>query len=148
MFKKTTCPVCGAQWNEGVYDKCPSCGWIVGTEAPKNETHNPESAKPRMNEPNRNAKDLFEVNPRAESIADSVAGIILVLGWIVGIVIILFSIFAVVEDGETMYIFLSFAGIVYILLSYILWAFVKMFVNMSRNLFNIKSALTHLTSNK
>lgn len=34
MFKKTTCPECGAMWNEGVYDACPNCGWVVGADTP------------------------------------------------------------------------------------------------------------------
>lgn len=34
MFKKTICPECGAMWNEGVYDACPNCGWVVGADTP------------------------------------------------------------------------------------------------------------------
>lgn len=34
MFKKTICPECGAMWNEGVYDVCPNCGWVVGADTP------------------------------------------------------------------------------------------------------------------
>ena len=34
MFKKTTCPECGAMWNERVYDACPNCGWVVGADTP------------------------------------------------------------------------------------------------------------------
>ena len=148
MFKKTVCPVCGAQWNEGTYDKCPNCGWVVGTETIKNEEHNEsvkESEKTIKDKPNEREDDTFEVNPRAENIADRVAGIILVLGWIIGIILVLLGIFAA-GDGEIVSLFISLGGVIYILLSYVIWAFIKMLVNMSRNLFNIKDILKQAKS--
>ena len=140
MFKKTTCPECGARWNEGVYDKCPNCGWVVGTE-PTHKSIKESEKTPDEQKPTEISKpdNKYDVNPSAEQIVNMILKVWLVLGWVVSIV------FAVGICGYLMEdvfdnVILSLvvgliAGAINLLVVYLIWALGKLFVNISQNLF-------------
>lgn len=140
MFNKTTCPECGAQWNEGVYDKCPNCGWIVGTEPAHNEIKEGEKKIDEKKPIEIGKSDIkYAVNPLAEKILDRILNVWLIVGWVVSIVsVVLLSAYLSEEAFDSL--FLSFlvgliAGAVNLLVVYFIWALGKLYVNISQNLF-------------
>lgn len=67
MFKKTTCPECGAMWNEGVYDACPNCGWVVGADTPlKRAREEAERIEQEEKEKQKEKQRLEEEQKRQE----------------------------------------------------------------------------------
>lgn len=84
----------------------------------------------------------YSVNPKAESLLNVCLTILLVLGWIVAIAAIAAAVFYAVEEEEYIYIGAGILGAAIILFFfYCVWATYKLFINMSRNLFNINEQL-------
>lgn len=89
----------------------------------------------------------YLVNPSAESILSSVAGVILAFGWVLAIIGIAVGIFAAKEEGVIIYAIAGVVGGAIILFSfYVLWAQLKVIVNMSRSLYNINDALDKIST--
>ena len=89
----------------------------------------------------------YAVSPAAENTVNTVAGILLAIG-ILGAVIGFFGGFIEFTEGETAagWGFIG-GGVVIFLAGLLEWAFLKVFVNISRNLYNINDVL-HEIKNK
>ena len=89
----------------------------------------------------------FLVNPSAESVLNSVAGVILVFGWVLAIIGVGVGIYAAKEEGVFLYAIAGvIGGALIIFSSYIIWAQFKVIVNMSRSLYNINDALDMIST--
>lgn len=91
----------------------------------------------------------YSVNPGAERVANTVAQVVLWLFNIFGIITVIAGI-AMAEEGgymEATGITSIIAGVILLIIGIIVWAGLKMFVNMSRNLYNINDVL-HEIKNK
>ena len=84
----------------------------------------------------------YTVNPKAESLLNVCLTVLLVLGWIVAIAAIAVSVYYAIENEAYIFIGAGILGAAIILfLFYYIWATYKLFINMSRNLFNINEQL-------
>ncbi len=91
----------------------------------------------------------YSVNPNAENVLNGVAATILVIGWIFGIVGIIAGIAAAIDQGEWFYALAGFLGGGLILLTfYIVWAELKVIINISRSLYNINDELESLKADR
>lgn len=98
-------------------------------------------------EPVRNSYSSHSTNAAAETIINVLATLLLIAGIIGGIVIIgagVNSLGSYWGGGE----FEIIAGVIVIIVSIIQWAFMKIFINVSRNLFNINEFLRDRFSDK
>lgn len=83
----------------------------------------------------------YAVNPSAESMINVIASIVLVLGILIGVVCIIAAI-ALFNDYETESGWtLLCIGVGAFILFFITWAFIKVLVNISRNMYNIIEAI-------
>ena len=89
----------------------------------------------------------YAVSPTAENIVNGIAGFMLAIG-LIALLVGLLGGMGEFSDGETAlgWAFLG-GGIVLFLISLVEWAFLKVFVNISRNLYNINDVL-HEIKNK
>ena len=95
----------------------------------------------------------YSVNPEAEEVLDDVAssvkgalvfvGILQLIGGIVGGIIMLSQGELFSGVGIVLIVLGVVFGLVFIFLGRFLWAFAKLFINMSRNLFKIENRLTN-----
>ena len=84
----------------------------------------------------------YSVNPKAESILDGIATTVLIIGWLIAIAGAFVGIMAAYEEEVVGYAVLGvLGGALILLIFYVIWARLKVIVNMSRNLFNIHEAL-------
>lgn len=89
--------------------------------------------------------DEYSVNPNAERVANGVAGFILAFSIIVGVFCLIFGIGTAIEYDELPEgIPFIGAGLIIILIGIIAWASIKLFVNISRNLYNINDSIKRL----
>ena len=86
------------------------------------------------------AQDKYEVNPKAESVCSSVANGALIICIILA-VICLIAFFAVIGDSTEGGLTLLGCGIVILIIGVVIWAQLKLLVNVSRSLYNINDAL-------
>lgn len=87
----------------------------------------------------------YSVNPRAESLLNACLNVLLVFGWIIAIAGLGVSIYYAVEMEEYYFIAAGvFGAAVILFLFYCMWATYKLFINMSRNLFNINERLKNI----
>lgn len=87
----------------------------------------------------------YSVNPNAEVVLNGVATTILVIGWILAIAGIAVGIVAATDEGEFVYALAGILGGGFILLMfYIIWAELKVIINISRSLYNINDELEGL----
>ncbi len=104
--------------------------------APKTETAETESV------------EKYAVSPAAESIVNTLANIPRVVGIVAGVVGCCLWIY-LLFDYETAAAWAALVGGIVVLLNgLILWAFLKVFVNISRSLYNINDALKVLKKKK
>lgn len=89
----------------------------------------------------------YSVSPAAENTVNTVAGVLLVIG-ILGAVIGFFGGIIEFSDDEAAagWAFIG-GGVIFFLAGLLEWAFLKVFVNISRNLYNINDVL-HEIKNK
>lgn len=99
-------------------------------------------ASPQAEEIEKNSK--YEVNPTAENTVNTVAGILLIIG-IIGAFAGLVGGLGMFSDNETAagWGFIS-GGVMVFLIGLLEWAFLKVFVNISRNLYNINDVLQEI----
>lgn len=91
----------------------------------------------------------YSVNPNAENVLNGVAATILIIGWIFAIAGIVVGIAGAVEQGEWIYALAGVLGGGFILLLfYIIWAELKVIINISRNLYNIQDELENLKADQ
>lgn len=91
----------------------------------------------------------YSVNPNAENVLNGVAATILVIGWIFAIAGIVVGIAAAVQQGEWIYALAGVLGGGFILLLfYIIWAELKVIINISRSLYNIQDDLENLKADR
>ena len=91
----------------------------------------------------------YSVNPNAENVLNGVAATILVIGWIFAVVGIIAGIAAAIDQGEWFYALAGFLGGGLILLMfYIVWAELKVIINISRSLYNIQDELESLKADR
>lgn len=84
----------------------------------------------------------YSVNPKAESLLNACLTILLVLGWIVAVAAVAVAVFFAIEEELYILIGAGVLGAALILFSfYCTWATYKLFINISRNLFNINEQL-------
>lgn len=84
----------------------------------------------------------YSVNPKAESLLNFCLTIHLILGWIIALAAIGVSVYFAMDREEYIIIGAGVLGAIVILfLFYIVWATYKLFINISRNLFNINENL-------
>ena len=91
-------------------------------------------------------KNRFNVNSFAEAVASIVASVILWVNLIIGISAVIIGIMMYKEkasEAEIAAVVIG-CGVVVIVGGIINWAGLKMFVNMSRNLYNINDAVRNL----
>lgn len=86
----------------------------------------------------------YEVNPDAERVANGVAGFILALSIIVGAICIILGLVAAADWTPQAGVPLIGAGIILIVVGIIAWASIKLFVNISRSLYNINDSIQRL----
>ena len=86
------------------------------------------------------AQDKYEVNPKAESVCSSVANGALIICIILA-VICLIAFFAVIGDSTEGGLTLLGYGIVILIIGIVIWAQLKLLVNISRSLYNINDAI-------
>ena len=88
----------------------------------------------------------YHVNHAAESILDLVAKIYLIFGWVLGICALAIGIVLEVEFAfhlEAIGVLLGFlVGAIIVCFHYVVWACLKVILNISNNLFNINSKLS------
>ena len=90
----------------------------------------------------REAIKEYSVNPKAESLLNACLTVLLVLGWITALAAIGVSVYYAMEMEEYYIIGAGVLGAAVILfIFYCAWATYKLFINMSRNLFNINENL-------
>ncbi len=89
----------------------------------------------------------YPVSPAAESTVNTIAGILLIIGCL-GALVGLIGGLGQISDGDSTagWGFLG-GGLAFFLIGLIEWAFLKVFVNISRNLYNINAVL-HEIKNK
>lgn len=86
----------------------------------------------------------YPVNPNAESLLNACLNIMLAFGWILALAGLGISIFYAVEMEQYYFIAIGVFGAAFILFCfYCMWATYKLFINMSRNLFNINERLKY-----
>ncbi len=91
----------------------------------------------------------YSVNPNAEYVLSGVATAILVIGWIFAIAGIIVGIVAAAEQGEWAYFLAGvLGGGLILLVFYIIWAELKVIINISRNLYNIQDELENLKADQ
>ncbi len=89
---------------------------------------------------NPTKEDLF-VNPAAEKFVSGLAKVLLWLGIVVAVILFLASIALFSSyEAESAWVCL-FVSVYCVFMSVFMWAFLRVFVNISRNLFNIHTAL-------
>ena len=86
-------------------------------------------------------KQPYSVSPTAEGVVNTIAVIFLVLGIIVGIGGIAVGISQLADDETTTGLAALGIGVGGFIIFFIEWAFLKVFVNISRSLYNINDAL-------
>jgi hypothetical protein len=88
----------------------------------------------------------YSVNPIAESVVNILATILFIIGFIISFVSIVGGIILLTDDVWSYPAYgigLIVGGIVWFIISIIQWAWFKIIVNISRNLFNINEQLKH-----
>ena len=84
----------------------------------------------------------YSVNPKAEGILDGIATTVLIIGWVIAIIGAIVGIALAIEDEVAVYALLGvLGGALVLLIFYVIWARLKVLINMSRNLFNIHEEL-------
>lgn len=148
--KAIRCPNCDGILTN-VKKACPNCGYSDTSQFEK-------AAKQRglltsfdgdlvgrgAGYANRNVNEPYEVNPNAERVANGVAGFILVFSIIVGTICIILGIVLASDYMPQAGIPLVGAGVILILLGIVAWASIKLFVNISRSLYNINDSIQRL----
>lgn len=105
-----------------------------------------EQSPVTSNSPSPTVNEIrYEVKPDAERVANAVANFILWSHIILGIGSIVVGIVLGIEDDEVLF-FLIPIGVFNILIGIIVWASIKLFVNISRNLYNINDSIQRLHS--
>lgn len=86
----------------------------------------------------------YSVNPKAEGILNGIASTVLVIGWVLAICCAIIGI-AMAYEEEAYYAIIGVLGGAFILLIfYVIWARLKVLINMSRNLYNIHEELQNI----
>lgn len=89
----------------------------------------------------------YKVNPTAEKIVNTIANVILVVGIIAGIILLWVGITLKREynlDAYEIYGIIILITIIVIIASLVQWAFLKVYINISRNLYNVNAILKSL----
>ncbi len=86
----------------------------------------------------------YDVNPAAENAVNTVARVILVLGIIIGFVLFLGGLGYIGKNEPIIVCGMMLAAMIVVILAIVLWAFLKVLVNISRNLYNINSNINNL----
>lgn len=84
---------------------------------------------------------IYDVNPRAETILNTAIKVGFVIYCIICIAGFLGGIIASVSEYEGIYLLISLGSLFLFLIALILWAFGKVLINISRNLFNINEEI-------
>lgn len=146
-MSKIICPACGEKYNTKLCrNVCPKCGdkTVVLSEgvqynAGVTETKSVESVAPVDN---NQAGDNYSVNPAAEGVASTIASIALAIG-IIGLIVGIILDISIGLDGTAVV-----GGILSFVVGLEAWAVIKVFVNMSRNLFKINDKLDKIIERK
>lgn len=98
-----------------------------------------EKRKDSLNTANNEA---FATNHTAEVVLDNVANGVLIFGWVLGIIHILAGLILTIMEEQPLGIVLGgVMGAIYIFACRMIWATLKVVVNMSNNLYNINQQL-------
>lgn len=109
----------------------------------ENTPHTPVYANPNYqsflnSQPKQNT---FSVNPKAEAVTDTIAKIVLGIHLFLSVAILVVGIIQIVDFDEFVGIILIATAILLAIVGIILWAGLKIIVNMSRTLYNINNAI-------
>jgi hypothetical protein len=123
-------------------------GYFMGGQSPvTSNSPKEEQSAVTSNSPSPTVNEIrYEVNPDAERIASGVAGFILALSIIVGAICIILGLVAAADYTPQAGVPLIGAGIILIVVGIIAWASIKLFVNISRSLYNINDSIQRLHS--
>ncbi len=151
------CPKCGKEVSDRA-KQCPNCGCpepanqpTVAKEEEKELIANGRAIRypncgcsDTSNSPSPTVNEIrYEVNPDAERVANSVAQALLWVHLILGIGSIVVGIVLGIEDDELLFALIPI-GVAFVLIGIIVWASIKLFVNISRNLYNINDSIQRL----
>lgn len=149
-MEKFLCPECGVEITDTRKD-CPSCGFPADKlQKAKEEALLQEEEDKKKTEEKQEEKESkkvvekapFKVNPGAEIVLDTVASVVLFIGWFIVVFLFVAGFWMVSESADSA-VFLVILGAIALVLSftYIAWASLKVLVNISNNLYNIYSKL-------
>lgn len=114
--------------------------FIEAMEANRSETTSPAGGVGRISK--------YAVNPAAEGTVNTVAGILLAIGIIGGVIGLFGGMMAFNEDESRVAWSFIIGGLLIFLTGLMEWAFLKVFVNISRNLYNINDVLHEIKDKK
>lgn len=164
--KAIRCPKCDGIITN-VYQDCPNCGcsdtlkfqkiakkeWLNvspdgtlgyftgGHSATTSNSPKREQSPVTSNSPSPTVNEIrYEVNPDAERVANSVAQVLLWVHLILGIGSIVVGIVLGIDEDELLFALIPI-GVAFVLIGIIVWASIKLFVNISRNLYNINDSI-------
>lgn len=86
----------------------------------------------------------YSVNPNAESIVNVIAGIFLWGSIIAFILTLIAGLFIAISEGEDAGWIVVACSVLLLPSGFISWAFLKVFVNISRSLYNINEKVAHI----
>lgn len=87
----------------------------------------------------------YEVNPTAENTVNTVASIILIVGIIIGVILLFGGFVMMGEAGAAAGWGVILTAVVTVIIGVVQWAFLKVLVNISRNLYNVNENIKNLT---